>query len=86
MVFFSALGWDGLRGAFLRASTISAPISCSTVRPSASRTCGNHSYSSSSMWWRTFSISTVVLAVNRSSVGFIVDSSMTRTSATWCSS
>ena len=28
IVFFSALGWDGLRGAFFLASTISAPISC----------------------------------------------------------
>ncbi len=50
IVFFSALGWDGRFGAFLRASIISAPSSWSCLRPSASRTLGNHSCSSSSMW------------------------------------
>ena len=67
MVFFSALGWDGRFGAFFFASIISAPRSWSCLRPRPSRTLGNHSFSSSSMWWSTFSIRTVVFAVNRSS-------------------
>ena len=37
MVFFKALGWAGLWGAFLRASAISAPMSWRVLRPSASR-------------------------------------------------
>jgi hypothetical protein len=61
-VFFMALGWDGLRGAFFLTSSISAPSCCRTLRPSVSRTLGNQSCSSSSMWCRTLSINTVVLA------------------------
>ena len=79
----------GLRGLarrlLLRLDHLGADLlECLAAQPS--RTFGNQSCSSSSMWWRTFSISTVVLAVNRSSDGFIAYSSKTRTSATWCSS
>lgn len=49
-VFFSALGCEGLRGALALASSIFAPIAWSCFRPRPSRTLGNHSCSSSSMW------------------------------------
>jgi hypothetical protein len=49
IVFFSALGWAGDRGALARASSSLAPISLSCLRLSPARTWGNHSFSSSSM-------------------------------------
>ena len=63
-----------------------SPSSCSCLAAQPSRTLGNQSCSSSSMWCVTFSMSTVVLASKRSSSGVIWYSSITRTSATWCSS
>src|SRR6266567_2191256 len=56
------------------------------LAPMASRTCGNHSCSSSSTWWRTFSISTVILASKRSSWGSMRASSESIQATTWCSS
>jgi hypothetical protein len=49
MVFFSALGCAGVRGAFSRACSSLAPMSCSCLRLSPARTFGNQSCSSSSM-------------------------------------
>ena len=60
-------GVSGLRGcgrvgaAFLAATSCS-PISSSSVRLNALRTCGNRPFSSSLTWCRTLSISTVTLA------------------------
>ena len=50
IVFFSAPGCEGRVGAVLRASIISAPRSWRAFRPRPSRTFGNQSVSSSSMW------------------------------------
>ena len=49
-VFFTALGRVGDRGAFFLTSIISAPSSCSFLRPKPSRTFGNQSCSFSSIW------------------------------------
>ena len=67
MAFLIAPGSLGLRGAVGRISSIRAPISESALRPRASRTFGNQTSSSSSIWCSTLSMRTVVFAVNRSS-------------------
>ena len=76
----------GRVGAVSRAEAMASPSSVSAFRPSSERTSGKYSVSSSSTWWRTFSMSTVTLATKRSSVGSMPSSSESSHLTTWCSS
>ena len=76
-------GWVG---ATFLAAAIASPRSLRALRPSSSRTFGKYSSSSSSTWWRTFSIRTLTLGSKRSSSGSMSSSSESTHFTMWCSS
>ena len=76
----------GWLGAISFAAAIASPSSASALRSSSARTLGKNSCSSSSTWWRTFSMSTVTLASKRSSAGSMPSSSDSTHLTMWCSS
>jgi hypothetical protein len=78
-------GW-GRVGTTALARPMASPMSSSALRLRARRTFGKRSDSSSSTWWRTFSMSTVTLASKRSASGAMPSSSESSHLTTWCSS